>query len=80
MDDDYRDLANRLFATATAMLEDEIEGAIAWQSPRLSPSQLSDHSRRLQAVAHDIATIAVAAAIVADLDANDPPHRHKQPR
>ena len=29
MDDDYRELANRLFATATAMLEDVIEVAAA---------------------------------------------------
>lgn len=41
MDDDTRELANRLFAMATAMLEDVIEIAVAGQSPRLDPSQLS---------------------------------------
>ena len=29
MDDDHRDLANRLFATATALFEDAIEVAVA---------------------------------------------------
>ena len=37
MDDDTRELANRLFAMATAMLEDVIEIAVAGQSPRLDP-------------------------------------------
>ncbi len=40
MDDDYRELANRLFATATAMLEDVIEVAVAGQSPRLGNRSL----------------------------------------
>ncbi len=67
MDDDYRELANRLFATATAMLEDATEVAIAGQSQRLNPSQLADHGRLLQAAARDIAIIAEAAMIVANL-------------
>ncbi len=75
MDEDYRDLANRLFATGTAMLEDAIEMAIAGQSQRLGPSDLADLGRRLRAVAHDVAVIAEAAAIVADLDVNTPPAR-----
>ncbi len=66
MDDDCRELANRLFATATAMLEDVIEVAVAGQSPRLTPSQLADHGRRLQSAAHEIAIIAEAAVIVAN--------------
>jgi len=75
MDDDYRDLANRLFATGTAMLEDAIEMAIAGQSQRLGPSELADFGRRLGAVAHDVIVIAEAAAIAADLDVNTPPAR-----
>ncbi len=67
MDDDYRELANRLFATATAMLEDATEAAIAGQSQRLNPPQLADHGRRLQATVRDIAIIAEAAVIVANL-------------
>jgi hypothetical protein len=75
MADDYRDLANRLFATATAMLEDAIEVAVAGQSRRLDPSNLADHGRRLQAAAHDITIIAEAAAIVADWGIDSPPNR-----
>ena len=70
MDEDYRDLANRLFATGTAMLEDAIEMAIAGQSQGLGPSDLADLGRRLQAAAQDIAVLAQAAAIIAGLDEN----------
>ncbi len=70
MDDDCRKLANRLFATATAMLEDVIEVATAGQSPRLNPSQLADHGRGLQTAAHDIAIIAEAATILANSGAS----------
>ena len=77
MEDDYRELTNHLFATATAMLEDAIEIAAAGQSPRLNPSQLADHGRRLQAAAHDIAIIAEAAAIAANLGAGQPENQRK---
>ena len=40
MDDDYRELANRLFATATAMLEDTTEAAVGGQSTRIAQSKL----------------------------------------
>ena len=70
MDDDCRELANRLFATATGMLEDATELAVAGQSPRLDPAQLADHGRWLQAAARDIAIIAEAAVIVANLGVN----------
>ncbi len=69
MDDDYRELANRLFATATAMLEDATEIAAAGQSPRLNPPQLANHGHRLQSAARDISVIAEAALIVANLGA-----------
>ena len=49
MDDDHRELVQRLFVAATAMLEDAIEVAVAGQSPRLDPSELADHGRRLHA-------------------------------
>ncbi len=62
------------------MLEDAIEMAIAGQSQRLGPSDLADLGRRLQAVAHDVAFIAEAAAIVADLDVNKPTARQNRPR
>ena len=70
MDDDYRELANRLFATATAMLEDATEIAVAGQSLRLDPAQLADYGRRLLAAARVVAIIAEAAMIVANLGVN----------
>ena len=80
MDDDYRELVRHLFATATAMLEDVIEAAVAGQSPRLESTQLSDHGRRLQATARDIAIIADAAVIVANLGVNRRRNRPKRSR
>jgi len=71
MDDDYhRDLANQLFAVATAMLEDATEIAAAGQASRLAPSQLAVHGRQLQAAARDVAIIAEAVTIVANLGQN----------
>ncbi len=78
MDDEYRELSRRLFATATAMLEDAIEIAFAGQSPRPPPSEVVAHARALQASARDIAVIAEAAMIVADLDMNQ--HRNRPNR
>ncbi len=80
MDDDYCELAHRLFSAATAMLEDAIDLAVAGQSPRLDPSKLADHGRRLKAAAHDITIVAGAAVIAANLSANHPPSRRSRPR
>lgn len=80
MRDNYRELANRLFATATAMLEDAIEMAVAWQSPRPQPSEPADHGRRLQAATREIAVVAEAAKIVAHLGVNQRRNRRKRPR
>lgn len=66
MDDDDRELVNRLFAAATAMLEDASEVAMAGQSPGHAPTRLIEHGQRLRSAAHNIATIAEAAAIIAD--------------
>ena len=80
MDNDYRELAHRLFAAATAMLEDAIGAAVAGQSRRLKPSQLADAGRRLQAAARDIAIIAEAAMIVANLSVSRRRNRRKRSR
>jgi hypothetical protein len=74
MDDNHRELANRLFATATAMLEDAIGIAVAGQSARCGPSQLAATGRRLQIAVREIGTIAEAAVIVAAV------HSHKSRR
>jgi len=79
-DDEYRELANRLFAMMTAMLEDATEPAVAGQSARLTLSQLADHGRRLRAVMGDIEIIAEAATIVASPSANHPSNQRKRPR
>ncbi len=75
MDDDYREFAHRLFAAATAMLEDAIEAAVAGQSPRSPSANLAEQARALQVRAQDIAVIAEAAMIVANLGIN----RHRNP-
>ncbi len=80
MGDDYRELANRLFATATAMLEDVIEVAVVGQSSRLTPSQLADNGRRLQSAAHEFAIISEAAMIVANPGVDRRRNRRKRHR
>jgi len=77
MDDSYRELTNRLFATATAMLEDAIEHAVAGQSAKHSPRQLLLHAERLQQAAREIAVIADACAIVARLASAERRNRPK---
>ena len=64
MDDDYRELAHRLLAAATAMPENAIEAALAGQSAKLGPRPLADRARQLHAAARDITVIAEAAMIV----------------
>ena len=80
MDVDYRELANHLFAAVTATLEDATEVAAAGQSSRLSPLQLADHGRHLQAAAHDIAVIAEAATIAANPGVNRPEKQQENRR
>ena len=80
IDDDHRELVRRLFATATAMLEDATEVSGAGQSPRFSPAQLATCARRLAAAARDIAIIAEAAGIAAESGIDHPPNRRKTPR
>ncbi len=78
-DDDHRELANRLFATATAMLENAIGVAVKGQSPRLDPAQLADHGRCLQAAVRQIAVIAEAAIIIVSQGNSRPPSRRQRP-
>ena len=61
------------------MLEEGIGAAIAGQSPRIPPSKLTDHGRSLQAAARDIAVLAEAATIVANLDVDQTQNRLKRP-
>ena len=65
MDDDHGELVNRLFAAATAMLEDVVEVAVAGQSAEIAAEDYVSAARRLQATARDIAALAEAAMIIA---------------
>ena len=71
MNDDDRELVNRLFTVATARLEDAMEHAVAGQSPKVSSSRLFAHAIRLQARVQEVATIAEAAMIVSRSDSAD---------
>ncbi len=76
----YRELAHRLFAAATAMLENAIEAAVAGQSAKLGPRQLVDRARQLHAAARDITVIAEAAMIVANSGVNQHRSWPRRPR
>ena len=67
MDDDDTELINRLFAAATAMLEDAMEIAVTGQSPRLDRKKFGALGARLGIAAREITTIAEAVTILADL-------------
>jgi hypothetical protein len=79
-DDDHQELARRLFATATAMLEDATEVAGAGQSPVASPAGLAACARRLAVAAREVVIIAEAAGIAAQSGIDHPPNRRKTPR
>ncbi len=80
MDEDDRELLRRLFAAATAMLENAIEAAVAGQSAKLGPRQLVDRARQLHASARDTTVIAEAAMIVDNSGVNQHRIRRKRPR
>jgi hypothetical protein len=65
MDEDYRELARRLFAAATDMTETAHEAAVAGQSEALSAGDYAKAARRLEAAARGIAALAEAAAVIA---------------
>ena len=76
MEEDERDrkeLANRLFATATAMLEDAVEIASTGQSGRRSLKELVLIARALSERTRKITAIAEAAMVVAEENPQDPP-------
>lgn len=69
------ELANQLFASATALLEDALELAVAGQSPRLGRSQLADLSHRLASAARNIGVLADSAAIAAGHGSEGPQNK-----
>lgn len=68
MDESDRELTNRLFATATAMLEDAIDLTVAGQSAKAEPAELTQLGRQLQAMAQEVAIIAESTAILAEFE------------
>jgi hypothetical protein len=58
MSEDELELANRLFAAATAKLEDALELSAAGQSPRLDPYQLAGLGCNLESAIRDVVVLA----------------------
>ncbi len=70
MDDDHRELVRCLFATASELIETAHEAAIAGQSSEKAAETTAAVARRLHATARDVAILAEAAMIVANLENN----------
>lgn len=64
MDKHHRELANRQFATAMAMLEDAIEPATRGQSSKVSAARLAKLAEDLSAAAQRVAAMAAAIKVV----------------
>jgi hypothetical protein len=62
-----RELVNHLFATATAILEDATETAVAGQYPRLTKAACRARAEQLLAEADALAALAGAALVVAGI-------------
>ncbi len=80
MDDDHRELVRRLFVVATEMVETAHDAAIAGQSGEIAADDYAAAARRLQAAARDVAVLAEAAMIVANLGSNQRRNRPKRAR
>ena len=72
MDDDHREILQRLFVVATEFVESAHDAATKGQSARLTAQGYAETAGRLQAAAHDIAALAEAAAIIAERSATSP--------
>jgi hypothetical protein len=64
-EEDHRELLNRLFASATAMLEEAIDISVAGQSPCRSAQDLECYAHHLTAIARGIAIVSEAAKVIA---------------
>ncbi len=80
MDDDHRELVRRLFAAATELIETAHDAAVAGQSGEIAAEDYADRARLLHAATRDIAVIAEAAMIVANLDGYQHRNGPKRPR
>ena len=80
MDDDHRELVRRMFAAAMELIETAHDAAVAGQSGEIAAEDYADHARLLHAATRDIAVIAEAAMIVANLDGYQHRNGPKRPR
>ena len=70
MDDDHRELVRGLFAAATELIETAHEASVAGQSTEIAAEDYIAAAHRVTAKARDVATLAEAAMIVANLSVN----------
>ncbi len=80
MDDDHRELVRGLLAAATALIETAHDAAVAGQSGDIVAGDYAAAARRVQAKARDVAALAEAAMIVANLGINQRRNRPKRSR
>ena len=64
MDDDHRELLRRLLATATELIENAHDAAVAGQSGEIAAGDYAAVARRLLVAARDIAALAEAARVI----------------
>ncbi len=80
MDDDHRELVRRLFAAATELIEAAHDATVAGQSGETSAEDYAEAARRLHASARDVAVLADAAMIIANLGVNQHSNQSKRSR
>ncbi len=80
MDDDHRELVRRLFAAATELIETAHDATVAGQSSEIVAEDYAETARRLHATARDVAILAEAAMIVANLGINQHSTQSKHSR
>ena len=77
MDAYRRDLVNRLFVEATALLEDATEAASAGQSPDLTAADCMKLALRIHRAAKEISALAEASLIVTGIDLDNARRRRR---
>jgi hypothetical protein len=80
MKSEHREFANRVFARATALLEDSAAGTLAGQSPRLTARRCRQLALRLHTVAAKLTMLADAALSIPDAARSQRarPHRRRK--
>ncbi len=80
MDDDHRELVRCLFAAAAELIETAHDATVTGQSSEIAAEDYAETARRLHATARDVAVLAEATMIVANLGINQHPNRRKRRR